>query len=116
MRRARLFGRADPNAELVLYAEAWGRKIQLNTGVDTVRDLAQQPHTQPLVTVAIRNDGTIESVTFVVSSGVAAVDEAIRKIVHDAAPYPRFSPALSRQYDVIEIRRSWIFDTAIRLN
>ncbi len=50
-----------------------------------------------------------------VSSGVAAIDEAIRKVVASQAPYPAFTPALARQYDVIEIRRTWTFDIAIRL-
>ena len=43
------------------------------------------------------------------------IDEAIRRIVQSQAPYPAFSPALARQYDVIEIRRSWHFDMAVRL-
>ncbi|MDB5813690.1 MAG: hypothetical protein JWN23_807 [Rhodocyclales bacterium] len=115
LRRGRLFGRADPDTELVQYAEIWSRKIQMNTSTDTVRDLAKQPHIHPLVTVAIRSDGSVEKVTFVTSSGVAAVDEAIRQIVQSQAPYPTFSTGLAREYDVIEIRRSWIFDTAIRL-
>lgn len=72
------------------------------------------PH-RPLVTVAIRSDGSIESVSFVVSSGVAAIDEAITRIVHSQAPYPAFPPGLARDFDVIEIRRSWHFDMAIRL-
>ena len=115
MRRGRLFGRTDPNAELVLYAEAWARKIQLNTGVDMVRDAAKRPHTHPLVTVAIRSDGSVESVTFVLSSGVPDIDEAIRRIVQSQLPYLPFPPALAREFDVIEIRRTWHFDTAIRL-
>ncbi|MEC5384600.1 TonB C-terminal domain-containing protein [Uliginosibacterium sp. H3] len=115
IRRGRLFGRSDPNVEMVLYGEAWVRKIQLNTPPDTVRELARLRHTQPLVTVAIRADGTIEKVTFVTSSGVPSVDEAIRQIVQNQAPYAAFSTALSREYDVIEIRRSWIFDSAVRL-
>lgn len=53
--------------------------------------------------------------TFVVSSGVAAIDGAIRKVVASRAPYPAFTPSLARQYDVIEIRRTWMFDIAIRL-
>ncbi|MDO9460939.1 MAG: hypothetical protein Q7N95_12620, partial [Alphaproteobacteria bacterium] len=65
LRRGRLFGRTDANAELVLYAEAWARKIQLNMGFDRVREAAKRPHTDPLVTVAIRSDGSVESVTFV---------------------------------------------------
>jgi hypothetical protein len=114
-RRGRLFGRSDANAELVLYAEAFARKIQLNMTIDMVRDLAQRPHTHPVVTVAIRSDGSVESVTFVVSSGVADIDEAVRRIVQSQVPYPAFSPALASEYDVVEIRRTWYFDTAVRL-
>lgn len=114
-RRGRLFGRADPNAELILYAEAWSRKIELNMTFDMVREAAKRPHTTPLVTVALRSDGSVESVTFVLSSGVAAIDEAIRRIVQSQAPYPAFQPALARDFDVVEIRRSWNFDMAIRL-
>lgn len=115
LRRGRLFGRADANAEMVLYAEAWARKIQLNQTFDLVREAVQQPHDDPLVTVAIRADGTVESVSFVRSSGVPALDEAVRRVIESQANYPAFSPALAREYDVIEIRRTWRFDTAIRL-
>jgi hypothetical protein len=87
-RRGRLFGRTDANAELVLYAEAWARKIQLNMTFDMVRDAAKRPHTDPLVTVAIRSDGSVESVTFVLSSGVAEIDEAIRRIRAEPAALP----------------------------
>ena len=114
-RRGRLLGRTDPHAELVLYAEAWARKIQLNMPVEQVRDMAQQRHTAPLVTVALRQDGSVESVTFVVSSGVPQIDEAIRRIVQSQAPYPAFPPALARDFDVVEIRRTWNFDMAVRL-
>ena len=114
-RRVRLWGRTDPNVELIQYAEAWARKIQFNTPVDTVREVAKRPHTNPMVTVAIRSDGSVESVTFVLSSGVAEVDEAIRRIVQSQKPYPAFPPALAREYDVVEIRRTWHFDAALRL-
>jgi len=115
VRRYRLFGRTDSNAELILYAEAWSRKIQLNMTFDMVREAAKQPHGDPVVTVAIRSDGSVESVTFVQSSGVAALDEAIRRVVHSQTPYQVFPPGLAREFDVIEIRRTWYFDVAIRL-
>ena len=114
-RRGRLFGRTDPNGELIEYAQAWARKIELNMTFDTVREAAKRPHANPLVTVAIRSDGSVESVTFVLSSGVADIDEAVRRIVQSQAPYQAFAPALARQFDVIEIRRTWHFDMAIRL-
>ena len=115
-RRIKLFGRAHPNVELIQYAEAWAQKIQFNTGVETVREVAKRPHRDPLVTVAIRSDGSVESVTFEVSSGAAEVDDAIRRIVEGQKPYVAFPHALAREYDVVEIRRSWHFDTAIRLD
>lgn len=115
VRRGRLFGRTDANAELILYAEAWARKIQLNMGLESVRDALKRPHADPVVTVAVRSDGSVESVVFVVSSGVADLDDAIRRIVQSQWPYPAFPPGLAREFDVIEIRRTWHFDTAIRL-
>ncbi|WP_374434495.1 energy transducer TonB [Inhella sp.] len=116
LRRGRLFGRSDPNAELVAYAEAWARRIQLNTSLERLRPLLQQPHGQALVTVAIRRDGTVEAVNFITSSGLPALDEEIRRIVQAQAPYPAFSPLLAQEFDVVEIRRSWLFDSAIRLH
>ena len=99
----------------MLYAEAWARRLQLNTPPDLARLFSQRPHIRPLVTVAMRRDGSVESVTFVVARGAPEFDAAIRRAVLDLAPYPAFSPALARDYDVIEIRRTWSFDTAVRL-
>ena len=115
LRRGWLFGRADANADLVEYAQAMSRKIEMNMTFDMVREAVKQPHAQPVVTVAVRADGTVEKLTFVASSGVPAIDDAIRKVVESQAPYGRFPPALARQYDVVEIRRTWVFDKAIRL-
>jgi len=115
-RRARLWGQTDPNADLVAYAQAWALKIQLNTLPDKVREITKRPHTPPTVTVAMRSDGSVESMTFVVSSGVAEIDEAIRRIVEAQRPYPAFPPALAREFDVVEIRRTWYFDAAVRLH
>lgn len=115
-RRGRLLGRADPNAGLVLYAETMARKIQFNTPFEVVRELAKHPHSDPVVTMAIRSDGSVESVTLVRSSGSTEIDEAIRRIVQSHAHYPAFPPELARDFDVIEIRRTWYFDGAVRLN
>lgn len=115
LRRGWLFGRADPNQDLVQYAQAMGRKIELNRTLDMVREAVKQPHTQPVVTVAVRADGSVEKVTFETSSGVPAIDEGIRKIIASQAPFGPFPPALARHYDVVEIRRTWLFDVAVRL-
>ena len=115
LRRVRLLGRYDANPELVRYAEAWARRIELNTLPDAFGTARQQPHVDPVVNVAVRSDGTVESVTLLRSSGVAALDAAIEPIVRSPAVQLPFPPTLDRLYDVIEIRRSWHFDTAVRL-
>ena len=46
---------------------------------------------------------------------VPEVDAAVRRVVESVAPYPPFPPALAREFDVVEIRRTWTFDTAVRL-
>ncbi len=115
LRRARIWGRSDPNIELMRYAQDWTRRIQMNTPPETVREIATRAHRSPLVTVAVRSDGSVESVTFLISSGVAEVDDAVRRIIREQAPFPAFSDALAREYDVVEIRRTWQFDSAVRL-
>ena len=115
-RRYRLFSRWDPNEEIVRYGETWSRKIELNFTIHLWGEVVKQAHADPVVTVAVRSDGSVESVTFVRSSGVPAIDEAVRRIIDSQKPFQPFSSALARDYDVIEIRRRWHFDTAVRLD
>jgi hypothetical protein len=46
---------------------------------------------------------------------VPEIDEEIRRIVQGQAHYQAFPPGLARDYDVIEIRRTWYFHDAVRL-
>lgn len=114
-RRGRLWGRADPNAALVEYADSVARKIQFNTPAETIRDIGQRQHNPPMITIALRSDGSVESVVIVNTSGAPDVDTAIRRLINSHANYPAFSPALAREFDVIEIRRTWHVDNVIRL-
>jgi outer membrane biosynthesis protein TonB len=66
-----------------------------------VRDLGTRLRTNPVVTVAARSDGSVESMTFELSSGAADVDEAIRRVVRNNEHYRLFPPELARDYDVI---------------
>lgn len=66
--------------------------------------------------MAIRSVGSVESVTFVNSSGVAAIGDAIRRVVYSQTPDQGFPPGPAREFAVIEIRRTWYFDMAIRLH
>ena len=69
----------------------------------------------PVVSVAIRSDGSVEDVTIVRSSGQAETDNLVRRIVRLNARYSAFPPNIASRYDVIEIRRVWSFAETLRL-
>jgi len=98
-----------------MYAEGWRQKIEMNASVKALGEARERPHADPVVTVALRRDGSVEGVTVTRSSGVPELDDAIRAIVYKLAPFAEFPPDMSREYDVVEIRRVWTFDTAVRL-
>jgi len=101
----------------MMYAEKWRQKVELNGAFDLLRRAKDGSHSyeNPVVTVALRSDGSVEGVTFNRSSGNTEIDKAIRQIVTTLGPYPPFPSDLATDYDVIEIRRIWSFDTALRL-
>jgi TonB family protein len=115
LRRRVLINRADRDPAVVMYAEGWRQKIEVNASPDEIKGVAAGSFESPLVTVALRSDGTVESVTINRSSGSAAVDDAVKRIVQQQAPYARFPAGLAQDLDVLEIRRVWTFDAAVRL-
>lgn len=59
--------------------------------------------------VVIRQDGSLEDIRVLSSSGHAVLDEAAIKIVRMAAPYSPFPPELRAKADKLEIIRTWQF-------
>ena len=59
--------------------------------------------------VVIRQDGSLEDIRILSSSGYAVLDEAAIKIVRMAAPYSPFPPELKATTDKLEIVRTWHF-------
>ncbi|RLA46084.1 MAG: energy transducer TonB [Gammaproteobacteria bacterium] len=57
--------------------------------------------------VIIRNDGSLEDIRVLSSSGYAVLDEASIKIVSMAAPFSPFPPELRATTDKLEIIRTW---------
>lgn len=115
-RRRTLFGRTETDLVARMYAESWKQRVESNAAFDVLRAAKSiGPYQNPTVTVAMRSDGSVESVTINQSSGVPEVDAAVRRIILLLAPFPTFPRDLALDYDVIEIRRIWTFDTAVRL-
>jgi len=59
--------------------------------------------------VVIRQDGSLEDIQVLSSSGYAVLDEAAIKIVRMAAPYSPFPAELKATTDKLEIVRMWHF-------
>ena len=59
--------------------------------------------------VVIRQNGSLEDIRVLSSSGYAVLDEAAIKIVRMAAPYAPFPPELMATTDKLEIIRTWQF-------
>lgn len=106
---------ADRDVPLRMYVESWRQKIERNGSMNFPKLIGERARIDPLVSVAVRSDGSIEDVTIVRSSGRQDTDDAVRRIVRINALYSRFPPNIASRYDVIEIRRIWTFDQVLKL-
>ncbi|MEI6733304.1 MAG: TonB C-terminal domain-containing protein, partial [Comamonadaceae bacterium] len=114
-RRRALIGRTEQDLRLRMMAEGWRQKIEQSAPMDVLQAAKTGPYENPIVTVALRRDGSLESIVIERSSGVPAIDNAIRRVILMLSPFAPFSSELAAEYDVVEIRRVWTFDTALRL-
>ena len=110
-----MFGRVDQDIGVTMYIESWRQKVERNGNMNyrpSARDRARE---DPIVTVSIRSDGSVEDIAIIRSSGLPELDAAVQRIVRLYARYSAFPPDLARRYDVIEIRRVWNFDDQLRI-
>lgn len=111
-----MIGRPDLDDRLAVFAETWSQRVQLNADQEFLLDVAKSvSYTNPIVTVTLRADGSVDSVVFKRSSGVIAIDDNIRIIINSLAPYARIPTELALDYDVVEVTRLWTFSSGLRL-
>ncbi|HEX2828642.1 MAG TPA: hypothetical protein VHP37_19970 [Burkholderiales bacterium] len=114
-RRRSVFG-IERDVMVRSYIESWRSKLERYGSFNYRRSASRSSlYDNPIVTVAIRSDGSLEDVRIHRSSGLREIDEAIFRISELHAPYAKFPPALARQYDVIEIRRVWSFEDTLKI-
>lgn len=114
-RRRIVVGALERDVPLRMYVESWRQKIERNGGLNYSQLSTQRVRIDPLVSVALRSDGSVEEVILIRSTGRAEMDEAVRRIVRVNARYSAFPPNIAARYDVIEIRRIWNFDETLKL-
>ena len=64
-----------------------------------------------ILDVVINADGNLIKTDLRQSSGHQVLDDAAKRIVQLAAPYPPFPPKLRKEADIIHITRSWEFQS-----
>jgi protein TonB len=113
--RRRFVGARTQEFRFARYIEDWRQKIERVGELNypqAARDQKLSGHV--VVTVAVRADGSVEQVSIDRPSGNKVLDEAARRIVQLAAPFPAFPNDISKDVDVLHITRTWTFTTADR--
>lgn len=98
------------------YLARWVRRVERVGNLNYPKAAARRHlHGQLILNVLIGADGHVLSVKVAKSSGSPILDQAAKRIVRLAAPFPPFPPTLRKRYDQIMITRTWIFEPDNRL-
>jgi protein TonB len=97
------------------YVEDWRQKVERVGNLNYPPAAKGRLYGSLVLTVAIRNDGSLERLELNRGSGHRLLDEAAQRIVRLAAPYAVFPEAIRRDTDIIEITRTWSFTGADQL-
>lgn len=105
-RTKRLTSVSTKSADEAAYLDAWRQRVER---VGNTNALADTYGSLRMLAV-IRADGSLQEVRILTSSGKPALDEAALRIVRQGAPYPPFTAEMRKNFDVLEIDRTWQFE------
>jgi hypothetical protein len=113
--RRRVVDTLERDVPLRLYVDSFRQKIERNAVQIRMQSAGGPGRYDPLVSVALRGDSSVDDVIIVRSSGRAGLDEAVRRTVRLNARYAAFPPDMAARFAVIEIRRIWLFAERLKL-
>lgn len=95
---------------LAPYLDAWRRKVE-RLGTLNYPDAARvaSQSGSPVIEVAIRADGRLQTAQVQRSSGQPALDQAALNILRLASPFERFPPQMAAEYRVLRFAYQWEF-------
>lgn len=109
-RRTEFIGARAAEYRFAAYVDNWRYKIERVGNLNYPADARQQRLYGSLqLTVVVRADGEVDSISLNRSSGHRALDEAAVRIVRLAAPFDRFPDGIRKDTDYISITRTWTF-------
>jgi len=113
--RKQFVGARAAEVRFAQYVEDWRQKVERIGNANYPTAARGRIYGSLRMTVAIRSDGTIDSIEVDRPSGYQVLDRAAERIVKMAAPYGVFSDEIRRDTDILVITRTWIFAPGDRL-
>jgi len=96
--------------EFAAYMQAWVAKVERVGNLNYPEEVRRLKLTGNLVmTVGINQDGSVESLEVLRSSGLPQLDQAATRIVRLAGPYSPLPDYIKDSVDVLHITRTWRF-------
>jgi protein TonB len=98
--------------EYATYMAAWVAKVERVGNLNYPDQARRQGLDGSLVlTVALRKDGSIDSIELIQPSGYVVLDDSARRIVEMAGPFAPIPQTESEDIDLLHITRTWRFLT-----
>ena len=107
--RKKFIGARAKEYRFAQYVEDWRQKVERVGTLNYPEAARGRLYGSLLLSVSIRADGTVDKVSVQRSSGHTLLDEAAVRIVRMAAPYAPCPPDIRKEFDIIEITRTWTF-------
>jgi protein TonB len=107
--RKKFIGARAAEYRFAQYEEDWRVKIERVGTLNYPAEARGRHYGSLRLTVAIRPDGTVDSIELDRSSGLKVLDAAAFKIVRMATPFAAFPPSIRRDTDLLVITRTWFF-------
>jgi protein TonB len=107
--RKKFIGANAAEYRFAQYEEDWRVKIERVGTLNYPAEARGKVYGNLRLTVAIRPDGSVESIELDRSSGLKVLDAAAFKIVRMATPFAAFPPDIRRDTDLLVITRTWFF-------
>jgi protein TonB len=101
--------------EFAAYMQAWVAKVERVGNLNYPEEIRRLKLVGDLVmTVGIKQDGSVESIDIQRSSGLLQLDQAATRIVRLAGPYSPLTDEIQATVDVLHITRTWRFSRDFR--
>ena len=107
--RKKFIGANTAEYRFAQYEEDWRVKVERVGTLNYPPEARGRIYGNLRLTVAIKPDGSVESIELDRSSGLKVLDAAAFKIVRMATPFAAFPADIRRDTDLLVITRTWFF-------